>query len=117
MKVYKMRAAEEQRRNEVTMKNIHRIGTVTFGVTLVAAGLLFLTHMFMPALDYTMIFRLWPCIFIMLGLEILFAGRKDDAEFKYDTPAILLMCVLMLFAMGMGVAEFFLEHCEAAFCW
>lgn len=99
------------------MKRIHRVGTVTFGVTLVCAGLLFLTHMFLPELDYIIIFRLWPCIFIMLGVEILLANRKDEAEFRYDTPAILLMLALIIFAMCMGAVEVALEHSEAFRYW
>ncbi len=99
------------------MKKIHRIGTITFGVTLVTAGLLFLAHTFWPELDYIMIFRFWPCIFIMLGVEILLGSRKDDAEFKYDVPAIFLMLILIFFAMGMGLAELFLEHWETFRYW
>ncbi len=98
------------------MKKIHRIGTITFGVTLVTAGLLFLAHTFLPGLDYIMIFRFWPCIFIMLGVEILLGSRKDEAEFKYDVPAIFIMLVLIFFAMGMGLVEVLLEHQEA-FCY
>lgn len=98
------------------MKRIHRIGTVTFGVTVVVAGLLFMAHTFLPELNYIMIFRFWPCIFIMLGLEILSACRKEEAELKYDVPAIFLMLVLIFFAMGMGVIEVLLEHREV-FCY
>lgn len=99
------------------MKKIRRIGTVTFGVTLVAAGLLFLARTFLPELKYIMIFRLWPCIFIMLGVEILLSGRKEQVEFKYDVPAIFLMLALIFFAMGMGAAEALLEYREAFCLW
>lgn len=101
----------------ITMKKIHRIGTITFGVTLVTAGLLFLAHTFLPGLEYIMIFRLWPCIFIMLGLEILWGSRKDETEFKYDVFAIILMLILIFFAMGMGLVEVLLEHWEAFRYW
>lgn len=101
----------------INMKKIHRIGTITFGVTLVTAGLLFLAHTFLPGLEYIMIFRLWPCIFIMLGLEILWGSRKDEAEFKYDVSAIILMLILIFFAMGMGLVEVLLEHWEAFRYW
>ncbi len=53
----------------------------------------------------------------MLGLEILVAGRKNEAEFKYDVAAIILMLVLIFFAMGMGVVEVLLEHWEAFRYW
>lgn len=95
------------------MKRIHRIGTVTFGVTLVIAGLLFLAHSFFPTLNYSMIFRLWPCIFIMLGLEVLASCRKTEEELKYDVSAIFIMLGLILFAMGMGTLETILEYRDA----
>lgn len=98
------------------MKRVHRIGTVTFGVTVVTAGLLFLAHTFFPELKYIMIFRFWPCIFIMLGLEILASCRKEETELQYDVSAIVLMLVLIFFAMGMGLIEVLLEHREA-FCY
>lgn len=99
------------------MKRIHRIGTVTFGVTLVIAGLLFLAHTFFPELNYSMIFHLWPCIFIMLGVEILASCRKTEEEPKYDVPAIFIMLGLILFAMGMGTLETITEYREALLGW
>lgn len=45
-----------------------RIGTFTAGISLVAFGVLFLVHIFNPALNYRFIFTLWPVILILLGL-------------------------------------------------
>lgn len=92
------------------MKRSHRIGTITFGITMIVSGILFLVHMFWPALEYGMIFRLWPCIFILLGAEILIGGRKEPTEFVYDGAAVVITLLMVLFAMGMGVVESWMSY-------
>lgn len=95
---------------------IRRVGSFTFGLTLVATGVMFLINIFFPALDYRVICRFWPFILIILGLEVLLGSRHHnvevlDAEGKvveqskiiYDVPAILLMIVLTGFSMCMAV--------------
>ena len=97
---------------------IRRVGSVTFGVVLIVTGILFLVHLFFPALDYVMIFRLWPVILILLGGEVLLGcrhktyeildekgNRKEQQKTVYDVTAIFLTLVLTCFAMGMGMAE------------
>ena len=54
----------------------HRVGSITLGSALVLFGILFLVHLFVPVLTYEIIFHIWPCIFILLGIEILLANRK-----------------------------------------
>lgn len=88
---------------------IRRVGSVTFGITLVCYGILFLIHIFIPTLRYHMIFRCWPVIFILLGGEILVENRKcNTQEWKmvYDFAAILMLGIMMLFAMIMAVFDF-----------
>ena len=82
-----------------------RIGTVTFGCMLIFFGLLFLVHMFVPQLTYEWIFRMWPVMFIGLGLEILMAGAGREETRIYDGTAMFLLVFLTLFAMGMAVAD------------
>lgn len=53
------------------MTKTHRVGAFTLGCILIFFGILFLVHMIFPALSYEIIFHLWPCIFILMGLEIL----------------------------------------------
>ena len=80
----------------------HRVGTVTFGLILVVMGALFLLRMIFPALDYELIFRLWPLIFISLGIEVLASSRRAEEKLVYDGAAIFLLILLVLFAMGMA---------------
>ena len=94
----------------------HRVGSITFGCGLVVFGVLFLVHMFIPLLiSYELIFRLWPGIFILLGVEILVANRKDSVQFVYDRGAIFLIVLLSVFAMGMAGADWLMQQSIAYF--
>ncbi|MCM1266571.1 MAG: hypothetical protein NC302_01590 [Bacteroidales bacterium] len=71
-----------------------RVGSVTFGLTLILFGILFLIHIVLPKLHYAVIFRMWPVVFILLGVEILAENHKSDAgkcKIIYDFPAILML--------------------------
>ncbi len=91
-------------------KRTHRVGSITFGVLLVLFGSLFLVHAFVPALLYSMIFRLWPCIFILLGLEVLVSSRKEGTMYTYDGMAIFLTMMLTIFAFVMAFLDYGLQH-------
>ena len=99
-----------------------RVGSVTFGTVLIAIGTLFLLHLFFPAFNYYLIYRFWPVILILLGLEVLSGSRQKsyeiiDAEGKiveqskmvYDVPAILLMITLTGFSMCMALIDWVYE--------
>lgn len=85
-----------------------RIGTLTCGCLLVIFGILFMVHMFVPALTYTFIFRLWPLILVAIGVEMIIANlhKTEDMNIKYDVGALILVFILALFAMGMGIADY-----------
>lgn len=101
---------ERQPAGEVRTAKTHRVGSITLGLALVLFGSLFLVHIFIPTLDYQMIFHLWPCIFIMLGIEVLLGNRKEGDGFVYDKAAITLIIILSLFAMTMGAVDFSIEQ-------
>lgn len=86
-----------------------RVGSVTFGLTLILFGVLFLINIMLPTLHYEMIFRLWPVVFIFLGIEILVENHRTNAEkcrFVYDFPAIIMLVLLLLFAMMMAAVDY-----------
>lgn len=90
-----------------------RVGSVTFGLTLVLFGVLFLIHIVIPTLDYGIIFQFWPAVFILLGVEILVENHKSGSEkckFVYDFPAILMLVIMLLFAMVMAAAEVSMQY-------
>lgn len=88
---------------------IRRVGSMTFGITLVCYGILFLVHIFVPMVKYSFIFRCWPVIFILLGGEILvenYKCRTKEWKMVYDFPAVLMLAIMLLFAMVMAVFDF-----------
>lgn len=90
---------------------VHKVGTMTLGITMIAVGLAYLGHLFFPILSYMMIIRAWPLVFILLGLEILLSNMraKEDTTFVYDKVAIFLTMILVCFAMCMGVLSIVFE--------
>lgn len=102
--------AEKKNKTVVRTIHSHRVGSITFGCVLVIFGSLFLAHIMVPALTYELIFHLWPCIFIILGIEILVANIRGNREFIYDIPAVIMMILLTLFAMGMAVTDYCMQQ-------
>lgn len=94
---------------ETKQYQVRRVGSVTFGITLLCYGILFLAHTFLPALKYRYIFRCWPVIFILLGLEILAENHKSkaqDCKIVYDFAAVIMLGIMLLFAMIMAIIDF-----------
>lgn len=101
----------------------HRVGSVTFGATLVVIGVLFLLHVFFPGMGYEFLVHFWPLILILLGVEVLLGCRQKTFEIRdregklveqsrvvYDTAAIILTMVLTLFALLMGTIDLAMWH-------
>ena len=97
---------------------IHRVGSVTFGLVLVATGVVFLFGLFFPRLDYRLVLQFWPLILIFLGVEVLLGCRQKNYEILdkegkvleqnkivYDVPAILLTMALVLFSFIMALVN------------
>ncbi|EJO5347274.1 hypothetical protein NRP93_001351 [Clostridium botulinum] len=88
-----------------------RVGTLTSGIILVVFGVLFLLRLITPNINISLIASLWPIILVLLGIEIILAYIINKEEkMKYDFGAIILVGILVVFAMGMGVAEFVITH-------
>lgn len=96
----------------------HRVGTVTFGCILIVFGVLFLINIFIPTLNYATIIRLWPSVFIFLGVEVLISNFKfsrnnsmeTEVKFIYDKTAIFLMICLFFFAVIMALCDYGLQN-------
>lgn len=99
-----------EKKQKSAIGRTHRVGTITLGTSLVCIGCLFLAHMFLPEISYEFIYKLWPAIFIILGVEILLANYKSRfSEFIYDKTAIFLVAGLIVFSMLMGVIGMVVE--------
>ena len=86
----------------------HRVGSITAGLSMIVFGVLFILHLFIGALDYTMIFKLWPLMIIGLGVELLISNYRSD-QIIYDKPAVTLLFITTLFAMSMAGADMLMQ--------
>ncbi|WP_448903427.1 LiaF transmembrane domain-containing protein [Eubacterium sp.] len=88
-----------------------RVGTFTFGISLILFGVLFLIKTIFKSFNYAFIFHMWPIMLIMLGGEIIYyTVRFNDKHFKYDIGGMFMICFLILFAMGMAGVEFLMDN-------
>ena len=101
----------------------HRVGSVTFGATLVVIGVVFLLHVFFPGMGYGFLVYFWPLILIGLGVEVLFGCRQKNFEIRdkdgklveqgrvvYDGAAIFLTLAVTLFALMVGTIDWAMGH-------
>jgi UDP-N-acetylmuramyl pentapeptide phosphotransferase/UDP-N-acetylglucosamine-1-phosphate transferase len=93
------------------MARTHRVGTFTLGGMLITFGIIFLLRIFLSTISFGIIFKLWPIIFIFLGLEILIANfNQKEEKLVYDKTAFALIIILSFFAMGMSMVEFIMDQ-------
>lgn len=94
-----------------------RVGTFTFGVTLVTAGFSMMAALFFPALDIRLLLRCSPAVLVLLGVEVLLSARKGG-RMKYDWLGMLLCFVLVLLALlAFFAAWVMLRFPEGASLW
>lgn len=90
---------------------VHRVGTLTAGISMVGFGIMFVVRNFVDVISYTAICRCWPVILILLGLEIIFYNARGK-KFVYDKAAVFIIIMMMLFAMGMAGADMCISYME-----
>lgn len=88
-----------------------RVGTLTAGILMVVFGVLFLLHLFLPAITIRFIASLWPVVLVFLGVEILIAyALNKDEKMRYDAGSVVLLIVLSLFTVLMACAQMAMEY-------
>ena len=80
-------------------KKVRRVGTFTFGLVLVAAGVLLALRTILPQLDLSFIASLAPLALIVLGVEVLIYAARPDVKLKYDGVS-MFVCFVMLVLVG-----------------
>lgn len=88
---------------------IHRVGSITTGISMVVFGILCIMQHFVNVLDYSVILSLWPLIVIGMGVEILLSS-SSNRQFVYDKASVFLLFVMAGFAMCMAIAEWSVRH-------
>ena len=84
-------------------KPLRRVGSLTLGACLIAAGVFFLLYFFVPGFDVQLTLKIAPAVaLVLLGCEVLFFAASPG-RWKYDFVSVLVCLVLMAscFCMAM----------------
>lgn len=84
-------------------KPLRRVGSLTLGACLIAAGVFFLLYFFVPGFDVQLTLKIAPAVaLVLLGCEVLFFAARPG-RWKYDFVSVLVCLVLMAgcFCMAM----------------
>ena len=86
---------------------VRRIGSVTCGLTLIAAGISFVICNILNSYEVLeWILRLWPLVIISLGTEMLFAQRsKEDIEIKHDFLGVVMTFFCLAFVLACEIVR------------
>lgn len=87
-----------------------RVGTISMGLSLIALGLVLVLGRFTDSYAATKLFKFWPLILIVLGLEMvlfnaLTAIKGGKIRFTYDVLSIFLVLLLLLVSAGLVAME------------
>ena len=98
-------AAPEAPQTPQTPKSlpVRRVGSLTLGACLIAAGVFFLLYFFVPGFDVQLTLKIAPAVaLVLLGCEVLFFAARPG-RWKYDFVSVLGCLVLMAgcFCMAM----------------
>lgn len=86
-----------------------RVGTLTFGFTLVVMGAAMMVSLFYPQMDFTLLMKVSPIILIFLGVEVLLSVRKGG-RVKYDWLGMVLCFLFVIIALGLFFSTWMFLH-------
>ena len=76
-----------------------RVGSLTLGACLMAAGIFFLCYYFVPGFDWQLVVRIAPAAaLVLLGCEVLFFAARPG-RWKYDFVSVLVCLGLIAVCM------------------
>lgn len=91
-----------------------RVGTVTMGVCLIAAGVFFLLYYFFPGFNAALVLKIAPAGgLILLGGEVLYFAARPE-RWKYDFLAVFSSLILMTVCFGLTLLPLFWEEVDPA---
>lgn len=85
---------------------VKRIGTITFGVILIILGILLAIQTFVNVNIFRYVLYLWPTVFILLGVEIIYYSFKKTITIKYDILGFIFTLVIIGFGCIIGFIHF-----------
>lgn len=75
---------------------VRRVGSLTLGICLIAAGVFFLLYYFVPGFNWLLTLKIAPAAgLILLGCEVLYFACKPE-RWKYDFLSVFICLVLMI---------------------
>lgn len=78
-----------------------RVGSLTLGVCLIAAGILFGCYYFVPGFNGQLVLEIAPAAgLVLLGCEVLFFAARPG-QWKYDFVSVFVCLVLIVCCFGM----------------
>lgn len=83
-----------------------RIGTFTFGLTLILFGISIILQTLFPFDLLRFILMLWPIIFISIGCETIYYTLNKKIQIKYDLFGILLTLFLVFIGSIFSIANY-----------
>lgn len=82
---------------------VRRVGSVTLGLCLIAAGIFFLCYHFWAGFDAQLVLKIAPAVGLCaLGAEVLIFAAKPE-RWKYDFMSVFVCLVLMACCFGLSV--------------
>ncbi len=88
-------ARPDPRPQPADSRPVRRVGSITLGLCLVALGICFLCHYFLPGFNWTLVVKVGaPLALIALGGEVIWCA-SHQSRWKYDFLAVLGCLVLM----------------------
>ena len=90
-------------------KKERRVGTYTFGITLIIIGISVLIMTFTKFDFFKYILMLWPVVLICLGIEILYLNSKSNVKVKIDFLSIILMLIVLFFTAIFSLGNYFVN--------
>ena len=87
-----------------------RVGSFTLGVSLIAAGILFLCSYFVPGFDWQLVLKIAPASgLLLMGGEVLWFA-SHPGRWKYDFVSVLVCLLLMGVCLCMGFVPLLMEQ-------
>lgn len=97
-------------RPEAAKAPVRRVGSLTLGLCLVAAGVFFLCYYFVPHFNWELVLKIAPAAGLcLLGGEVLYFAAKPE-RWKYDFLSVFFCLLLMTVCLCMSALPMALER-------
>lgn len=91
---------------------VRRVGSVTLGICLIAAGIFFFAYHFLPNFDVQLVLKIVPAAgLVLLGCEVLYYATRPQRG-KYDFVSVFVCLVLMAFCFGLTLLPLVWEQID-----